>query len=96
MIIKSLTILEDMNMSKDCFSERRTLVYSDTNSKGKSTYIRIFFYALGYQIPQMKNVRYDNISTEIVLVEKGKEYKIKRDSGIFSVTNVISEETFYY
>lgn len=96
MIIKSLNIREDMNMSKDSFSKGRTLVYSDTNSKGKSTYIRFLFYALGYQIPQMKNVRYDNISTEIFLEEKGKEYKVKRDNGIFSVTDVISEETFYY
>ncbi len=96
MIIKSLTIREDMNMCKDSFSEGRTLVYSDTNSKGKSTYIRFFFYALGYQIPQMKNVHYDNISTEMVLEEKEKEYIIKRDSNIFSVTNIINEETFYY
>ena len=96
MIIKSLTIREDMNMSKDNYSEGRTLVYSDTNSKGKSTYIRFFFYALGYQIPQMKNVRYDNITTEMILEEKGKEYKIKRDSGVFSVTNLSNEETFYY
>lgn len=96
MIIKSLTICEGMDMSKDNFSKRRTLVYSDTNSKGKSTYIRFFFYALGYQIPQMKNVRYDNISTEMVLEEKGKEYIIKRDSEMFSVTNATGEETFYY
>lgn len=96
MIIKELTIREKMNVSKDEFSEHRTLVYSDTNSKGKSTYLRFFFYALGYQIPQMRNVCYDNIRTEIMLEEKGKEFRIERENGIFSVTNMVNHETFYY
>lgn len=82
MIIKSLVLKEGMETNTDYFSEKRNLVYSSSNTKGKSTYLRLLFYALGYPIPCMKGINYNDISTEIIITEKGKEYKISREGDL--------------
>ena len=66
MFIKELKLQEGMFSSSDTF-EKTTLIYSQKNTKGKSTYLRLMFYSLGYQIPSMKGVDYSNINTELVL-----------------------------
>lgn len=58
----------------DTFSGKRNLIYSKSNSKGKSTYLRLLFYALGYSIPQMKDIKYSDIVTELYFEEKGVEF----------------------
>ena len=45
----------------DTFSEKRNLIYSKTNTKGKSTFVRLLFYALGYPIPNMRGIKYEDI-----------------------------------
>ena len=50
---------------------KENLIYSKSNSKGKSTYLRLLFYALGYSIPQMKDIKYSDIVTELYFEEKG-------------------------
>lgn len=49
MIIEKLLLREGMIENLDTFSEKRNLIYSKTNTKGKSTFVRLLFYALGYQ-----------------------------------------------
>ena len=61
MIIKSFYIKEKFVENIDTFSGKRNLIYSKSNSKGKSTYLRLLFYALGYSIPQMKDIKYSDI-----------------------------------
>ena len=53
MIIEKLLLREGMIENLDTFSEKRNLIYSKTNTKGKSTFVRLLFYALGYPIPNM-------------------------------------------
>ena len=68
MIIEKLLLREGMIENLDTFSEKRNLIYSKTNTKGKSTFVRLLFYALGYPIPNMRGIKYEDIITEI----KGK------------------------
>ncbi len=82
MIIKKLVLKECMETNTDEFSEKRNLIYSATNTKGKSTYLRLLFYALGYAIPNMKGVSYNNISTEITFFEKNNDYIVKREGDL--------------
>lgn len=82
MIIKKLILKEGMEANIDEFSEKRNLIYSSTNTKGKSTYLRLMFYALGYPIPNMKGVNYNNISTEITFSEKESEYIVYREGDL--------------
>ena len=58
MIIEKLLLREGMIENLDTFSEKRNLIYSKTNTKGKSTFVRLLFYALGYPIPNMRGIKY--------------------------------------
>ena len=85
MYIKKLILQEGFFKSSDTYSNI-TLIHSNGNSKGKSTYLRFLFYALGYPIPSMKGVDYCNINTELYLLERGKEFYIVRTMNDISVS----------
>lgn len=77
MLIRSLEIQEGiLNKSNDTFSDKRNLIHSERNSCGKSTFLRILFFSLGYQIPNMKGINFSDISTSIIFEEK-KSYNQK-------------------
>ena len=96
MIIKSFYIKEKFVENIDTFSEKRNLIYSKSNSKGKSTYLRLLFYALGYSIPQMKDIKYSDIVTELYFEEKGVEFCATREENLFWVENFTNQEVIYY
>lgn len=80
MIIKSLKLVEDNDSSFDIFNITN-LIYSNKNSKGKSTYIRLLFYSLGYQVPSMYGLDFSKVKTEIVIEEKGIIYTLNRNDN---------------
>ena len=80
----------------DTFSGKRNLIYSKSNSKGNSTYLRLLFYALGYSIPQMKDIKYSDIVTELYFEEKGVEFCATREENLFWVENFTNQEVIYY
>ena len=91
MIIKQLILKEGMDCSSDSFSDKRNLIFSKTNTKGKTTYLRLLFYSLGYPIPNMKGINFERIETTIVFSEKGREYTVERN-GNFLQLSVESEK----
>ena len=82
MIIEKLIFREGMVENLDTFSEKRNLIYSKSNTKGKSTYVRLLFYALGYPIPNMRGIKYEEIITEITFSEKGQTYTAIRENNL--------------
>lgn len=86
MIIRELILKEGMDYSEDEFSERKNLIFSSTNTKGKSTYLRLLFYSLGYPIPNMKGINFSKIETTIVFSEKNKEYTLCRCSDFLQLS----------
>ncbi len=94
MIIKTLFLKEKNEINKDSFSEKRNLIYSPKNTKGKSTYIRLLFYSLGYAIPSMKGIDFNKIYTEITFIEKEKEYHVTREGDLLIV--VCQDNTISY
>ena len=94
MIIKQLTLKEGMECSSDSFSEKHNLVFSETNTKGKTTYLRLLFYSLGYPIPNMKGINFEKIETTIVFSEKDREYSVERN-GNFLQLSVDSEKLYF-
>lgn len=82
MIIEKLLLREGMIENLDTFSEKRNLIYSKTNTKGKSTFVRLLFYALGYPIPNMRGIKYEDIITEITFSEKGQKYTATRENNL--------------
>lgn len=85
MIITSLKLKESINQSNDTFSEGINLIYSSENTKGKTTFLRLLFFSLGYQMPSMKNINFKDILTEVRFVEKNKEYLVKREKDILTL-----------
>lgn len=85
MIIKSIKLTEYEKQSNDAFSSGINLIYSVENTKGKTTFLRLLFYSLGYQMPSMKQINFKEILTEIRFVEKSKEYLVKREKDILTL-----------
>lgn len=87
MIIKKLVLQEGFKKSEDTYGNIN-LIYSKENSRGKSTYLRLLFYAFGYPIPPMKGINFNGINSELYIEEKGKNYLIVRTSYAISVTSI--------
>lgn len=59
--------------------EKNTMIYSENNSRGKTTLIRFILYALGYQIPATEGIGdFDNMSFEILIENNKQCYTIRR------------------
>ncbi len=94
MIIKRLELKEGTAVSNDSFSENRNLIFSKTNTKGKTTYLRLLFYSLGYPIPNMKGIAFEKVETTIEFSEKGKDYTLMRN-GNYLQLSVDSEKLYF-
>lgn len=94
MIIKSLTITEGKKTKTYKFSSHANLIHSDDNTVGKTTLLRLTLYALGYQIPNTKNIKFEKCVTQVLLDVSGKTYHIKRENEYLLVDDGIS--TKYY
>lgn len=86
MLIKSLLLVEDGIESYREFPNGLIYLHSTRNSKGKTTFIRLLLYSLGYQIPSMRGMDFSEIRTVIIFVEKGKTFKAERIGNSYHVT----------
>lgn len=94
MIIQSLTITEGKKTKTYKLSPHANLVHSDDNTVGKTTLLRLMLYALGYQIPNTKNMKFEKCITQVVLTSNGKTFHIKRENEYLLVDDETSTE--YY
>ncbi|TMR83187.1 hypothetical protein E3V38_05720, partial [Streptococcus pseudopneumoniae] len=60
------------------FNGNNVLIYSEDNSVGKSTLLRILFYSLGYPIPGTLAIRFQKLFLELDFSIFGKVYKVIR------------------
>ena len=65
MKFRSLTIKTEKEGTKTFKFEDKTLIFSNKNSVGKSTLLRILFYGLGYNIPGTYKMRFKNLKTTL-------------------------------
>jgi|LAHS01.1.fsa_nt_gb hypothetical protein len=88
MIIKSASFWEGKLTDKanDSFSSGINLLFSGENSAGKSTYLRLLFFGLGYAIPQTKGIDFSQVESEIVLQGRAGEFVVKRSQDVLEVT----------
>ena len=94
MIIQSLAITEGKKTKTYQFSSQANLIHSDDNTVGKTTLLRLMLYALGYQIPNTKNMKFEKCITQVVLTSNGKTFHIKRENEYLLVDDETSTE--YY
>lgn len=94
MVIKSLILKEGLNICEDEFSEKSNLLFSSENSKGKTTYLRLLFYALGYAIPETFGIKFSNIECKLEIENFGERFVILRSPMSLEVIN--NDETIIY
>lgn len=71
---------------------KKTEIYSNINSVGKSTLLRLLFYAMGYSIPSTKKIRFSKLQTKLI-IETDQLVILRRDKN--NITMEIGEETEY-
>lgn len=93
MKFKSIFIKEGMFSKTFSFSDKLNLVYSEFNSAGKTTLLRIMLYALGYNIPSTRKMKFSNCEIKLIVIsEAGTELEIERFKNELTVaysTNVV-------
>jgi len=62
-----------------------TLIYSQKNSRGKTSLIRLVLYALGYPIPSTKGIDFSKLDLEIRIIQKNQKMVLRRHDTIISV-----------
>lgn len=87
-------ISEGFNNCEDVFSQSSNLLFSHENAKGKTTYLRLLFYALGYNIPETQGIVFSKINCYIEIENKGILYKVARSKGALNV--LVNDESIIY
>lgn len=94
MKIIDVTLKEGLFQKKVIFSDSANLIYSHSNTAGKTTFLRAVFYALGYPIPSTKGIKFENMEFWITIENNGNEYKLFRHNSFMSVDDG-NEQTDY-
>lgn len=96
MIIQSIRIKEGLFERTINFSDGVNLIFSEENSKGKTTLLRFMLYSLGYNIPNTKNIKFDKCEViSRILVDNIDEITLSRFSYDFIEATISNEkETF--
>lgn len=86
MRIREIHIVEGLFERKIDFINETNLIYSKENSCGKTTLVRFILYSLGYQIPNTKNIKFENCSVRsIVELDNGDIIRLHRPN-CFSIS----------
>ena len=73
-----IKIIEGMYQRKIDFTEKNNLIFSEENSQGKTTLLRLMMHSLGYRIPNTKSIKFDNCYVEARIIVKDNIYVILR------------------
>lgn len=82
MRIKEITI----NDKTFDFNNESTLIYSKQNSVGKTTLLRLIFFALGYNIPSTRGLKFKNFSLKLKLSENGQKIEVNRKNTLVTTS----------
>ncbi len=82
-----IKIIEGMYQRKFDFSEKNNLIFSEENSQGKTTLLRLMMHSLGYRIPNTKSIKFDNCYVEAKITVKDNTYVISRQGCYIEITN---------
>lgn len=96
MIIKCIRIKEGMFERSIDFSDQVNLIHSELNSKGKTTLLRFMLYAMGYNIPSTRQIRFDRceVETNIMTEGHGLVTLFRTGNDFIVATTECGKETF--
>ena len=79
MIFNSIKIKEGSVQRLIEFSNKNNLIHSVTNSKGKTTLLRLLLYSIGYNIPNTKHIKFEDLEIEsLITLDNGDTVKLHR------------------
>ena len=96
MFFKSLTLKEGMFIRTFNFAPCANLIHSTFNSTGKTTLLRFMLYALGYNIPSTRNIKFEQCEVECTVVVDEEEFVISRYNANFLIVYHNGDERTYY
>ena len=96
MIFNSIKIKEGNIQRLIEFSAKNNLIYSVTNSKGKTTLLRLLLYSIGYNIPNTKHIKFEDMDVESsITLDNGNHITLHRTSRDFIILQQGDEETTF-
>lgn len=85
MKIVQFTFKEGLYQKTVDFSAVANLIYSKSNTSGKTTFLRSIFYALGYPIPNTKGIKFEDMEFWITIENLDRQYRIYRHNTYISI-----------
>lgn len=96
MIFQSIRIKEGFSERTIDFADGVNLIFSNGNSKGKTTLLRFMLYSLGYNIPNTRKIKFDRCEVvSTILVDNVGEIVLARYSNDFIETTIADEKKTY-
>ena len=96
MIFNSIKITEGNVQRLIEFSDRNNLIHSISNSKGKTTLLRLLLYSIGYNIPNTKHIKFEDLEIETsIILDNGDNIILYRISRDYIILRKGDEETTF-
>lgn len=96
MIFNSIKIKEGSVQRLIEFSDRNNLIHSVTNSKGKTTLLRLLLYSIGYNIPNTKHIKFEELEIEsTITLDNGDYLTLCRNSRDYIIVKNGDTETAF-
>ena len=78
------------------FSETNNLIHSNNNSKGKTTLLRMLLYSLGFNIPNTKNIKFENCEVDVnITLDNGETIELVRNAREYLILKQGDAKTTY-
>ena len=78
------------------FSDRNNLIHSISNSKGKTTLLRLLLYSIGYSIPNTKHIKFEECKIEAeITLDNGELLTLNRIAKEYITVKSKGRETTY-
>ena len=78
------------------FSATNNLIHSSNNSKGKTTLLRMLLYSLGFNIPNTKNIKFENCEVEVnITLDSGEAIELVRNVREYLILRQGDNNTTY-
>jgi len=74
------------------FDNHNNLIFSEENSQGKTTLLRLMVYSLGYKIPDTKSIKFANCLVESKINIAGKNFVLIRQGDYLQVIDQNNEK----
>ena len=96
MIFRSIKIKEGNIQRLIDFSKGNNLIHSESNSKGKTTLLRLLLYSIGYNVPNTKHIKFEDLEIESsIILDNGEFITLQRTSRDYIVLKKGDYEDVY-